>query len=176
MSQMKFDEHDRKKVITEVENEFGVKLSPVGNRRKYLKDVSGKTYWIFGGYEDWHGIPPDMMEAEEKCSDEGILVVAKRNKSTIDIFCGPLRQLINHKRELSHTTKGDFQFNIRIKGSRLYIKEIADLTLSKLGAAAYSGEEKETDKKLDEVTALLKKMSPEERQRLLSKAFNQSTK
>ena len=173
---MKFDEHDRKKVIAEVETEFGVKLSPVGNRRKYLKDGTGKTYWIFGGYEDWHGIPPEMMEAEEKCSDEGLLVVAKRNKSSIDIFCGPLRQLITHKRELLHTTKGDFQFNIRIKGNRLYIKEVSDLTLNKLGAATYTGEEKETDKKLDEVTALLNKMSPEEQQHLLSKLLNQPAK
>lgn len=167
MTQQKFDEHDRKKVIAEVEKEFGIKLSPVGNRRKYLQDETGKTYWIFGGYEDWHGIPPDMMEAEEKRAGEGVLIVAKRNKNNIDIFAGDLRQLIGHKRDLSKTVKGDYQFNIRIRGNRLFIKEVAGLTITKLGAAVYTGEEKESDKKFGELEALVGKLTPEQRKQLL---------
>lgn len=173
MTQQKFDEHDRKKVIAAVEKEFAIKLSPVGSRKKYLQDEVGKTYWIFGGYEDWHGIPPDMMEAEEKRTGEGVLIVAKRYKNNIDIFAGDLRQLIDHKRDLSKTVKGDYQFNIRIRGDRLFIKEVTGLTLKKLGAAAYTGEEKESDKKFGELEALVGKLTPEQRKRLLEELAKQ---
>jgi len=99
----KFDETDRRKVIAEIETHFGVKLSPVGTRRKYLQDQTRRTFWVFGGYEDWHGIPAEMMEAEEKRNAEGILVVAKRGRTRIDIYTGPLLPLIKNKKSLSHT-------------------------------------------------------------------------
>ena len=56
MKSPKFDEQDRSKVISEIEEYFNTRLSRVGSRRKYLKDENGKSYWVFGGYEDWHGI------------------------------------------------------------------------------------------------------------------------
>ena len=109
MSSPKFDEQDRKKVISEVEKHFDVHLSRVGSRRKFLEDSSHKTYWVIGGYEDWHGIPPDMFEQEEKRNSNGVLVIAKRHASRIDIFSGSLQSLIINKSKLSHTKKGDFQ-------------------------------------------------------------------
>jgi hypothetical protein len=51
---LKFDEQDRRKVISEVEVHFNTKLSSVGSRPKYLEDKNGKSYWVLGGYEDWH--------------------------------------------------------------------------------------------------------------------------
>ena len=127
----KFDEQDRKKVISEVEKHFGVHLSRVGSHRKFLEDSSHRTFLVLGGYEDWHGIPPDMLEEEEKRNSNGVLVVAKRHTNSIDVFSGPLQTLIDNKSKLSHTQKGNYQFHIHILGSHLFIKEIPSLSLAK---------------------------------------------
>ena len=167
MASPKFDEQDRKKVISEVENHYGVKLTRVGSRRKYLEDSTHRTFWVLGGYEDWHGIPPDMFEEEEKRNTNGVLVVAKRHTKSIDIYSGPLQTLINYKTKLSHTQKGDYQFNINIRGNHLFIKQIPSLSLTKLGEAPYTQEQKETDDKNKELISLLNKLSPEEREKIL---------
>lgn len=173
MKSLKFDEHDRKKVISEVEEHFGVQLSRVGSRRKFLESEGGKTFWVLGGYDDWHGIPPEMVD-EEKCRNtNGVLVVAKRYNNRIDIFSGPLQPLIDNKGMLSHTKKGEYQFNINIRGNHLFIKEIQGLSLVKLGEAQYSEEEKDSEKKVQEIKAVLSKLSPEERRELLAKLVNE---
>ena len=133
MTSPKFDEQDRKKVINEIERHCGVILSRVGSRRKFLEDSQKRSYWVLGGYEDWHGIPPEMMNEEEQRNTDGILVVAKRYKNRIEIYSGSLRTLIQNKEKLSHTIKGDYQFNISIRGSHLFIKEIPGYSLAKLG-------------------------------------------
>ena len=167
MSSMKFDETDRRKVIAEIESHFGVKLSPVGSRRKYLQDQNKRTFWIFGGYEDWHGIPSEMMEAEEKRNSDGILVIAKRGRIKIVIYTGPLLPLIKSKQTLSHTKKGEYQFNIRERGDLLFINEVPKLHLSKLGVAAYSTDEKTSDKNMEKVEAIIRNLSPEKTNQLL---------
>ena len=167
MSSPKFDEHDRKKVISEVEEHYGVKLSRIGSRRKFLEDSNHRSFWVLGGYEDWHGIPPDMLEEEEKRNSNGVLVVAKRRANRINVFTGSLQTLITNKGKLSHTQKGDYQFNIHISGNHLFINEIPSLSLVKLGEAPYSGEEKESDKKLNEFIKLFNKLSPEEQKQIL---------
>jgi len=56
MMAVKFDEYDRKKVIAELEKTFQVKLSPIGRRRKYLRDTTGRRYCVLGGVRRlaWH--------------------------------------------------------------------------------------------------------------------------
>ncbi len=168
----KFDETDRSKVIFEVEKHFGTKLSRVGNYRKFLQDASGKSYWVLGGYDDWHGITSDMLKEEQRRATDGVLVVAKRHKSTIDIFSGQLQPLIANYRELSHTQTGDYQFNIVIRGNSMTIKEVQGLTLRKLGAPQEVGTA--VSPQLREAQAILAKMSPEERTRLLEQLSGKS--
>ena len=167
MSTPKFDEQDRRKVISDIERHFGIALSRIGNRRKALCDESGKTYWVLGGYDDWHGIPADMMNEEESRDSNGMLIIARRFKSRIDVFAGELKPLIVGKSHLSHTAKGDYQFNIRVRGNHLFIREIPDYALQKLGSADYSDDQKSSDQKLDEIRALVEKMSPEEKRDFL---------
>ena len=172
MQKPKFDETDRGKVISEVERHFDTKLSRVGNYRKFLQDPSGKSYWVFGGYDDWHGITSDMLQEEQTRATDGVLVVAKRHKSAIDIFSGPLKPLIANCRDLSHTQAGDYQFNISIRGNSMTIKEVPVLTLRKLGASQEVG--LAVSHKLKEAEAMLAKMSPEERVRLLEQLSGKS--
>jgi hypothetical protein len=174
MANPRFDETDRRKVIAEIQSHYGVKLSPVGTRRKYLRDQNNRTFWVFGGYEDWHGIPAEMMEAEEKRNAEGILVVAKRVRTKIDIYTGPLLPLIISKKSLSHTQKDEYQFNIRIRGNSLSIHEVPGLHLSALGTASYPMEEKASDKAVEKVETIIRKLSPEAREELYAKLSKKS--
>ncbi len=167
MTSLKFDEQDRKKVISEVEKHFNVHLSRVGSRRKYLEDSNHKSYWVIGGYDDWHGIPPDMLKEEEKRNSNGVLVIAKRHTSRVDIYSGSLQTLIINKIKLSHTKKDDYQFNINIRGNHLFIKEIPGFSLSKLGEAPYTGESKKADKEIEKVKNLFNKLSPEEQKEII---------
>jgi hypothetical protein len=164
----KFDEFDRKKVISEVETYFNVKLSRVGTRRKYLKDLTGRAYWIFGGVDDWHGIPLDMMQAEESRSIEGVLIIAKRNLNSIDIYFGALRTLIENKKALSHTKTGDFQFNLRSSGNKHFILEIPELVLTKIGDTPYSEIEKISDKNVVKIENMISKLSQDEQAKLFA--------
>ncbi len=161
----KFDEIDRSKVIGEVERHFGVKLTRVGSYRKFLQDTSGKSYWVLGGYEDWHGISSDMLKEEQRLASNGVLVIAKRHKSTISIFHGPLQPLITNYRQLSHGQAGDYMFNVAIRGNSMTVKEILGLTLKKLGTDQEVGPA--VSPQAREAAAALAKMSPEERARLL---------
>jgi len=169
----KFDEQDRRKVIADIEDHFGVTLTRVGSRKKVLRDQNDNTYWVLGGYDDWHGIPLEMMEDQARQKADGRLVVAKRYKGRIDIYVGSLRPLVSKRSLLAHTTKGDYQFNIRIRGNHLFIKEIPDYSLQKLGSAEYSDTTKEADQRREELRVLVEKMSPEEMRALLLQLANE---
>ncbi len=132
MRGLKFDERDRQLVITEIEKILGVSLAPVSGRRKFLEDRSGRTYWVLGGYDNWHGIPNDMFILEKARKSDGVMVVAKRYKSRIDIYTGKLHTLIKNERLLSNTSSGDLQFNILLRNNIMIIKEIHEYYLHKI--------------------------------------------
>jgi len=174
MPSLKFDETDRQKVISEIESHFGVRLSPVGTKRKYLKDQNNRAFWIFGGYEDWHGISAEMMAVEEKHNTGGVLVIAKRARIKIDIYVGPLTPLIKNKTKLSHTKFGEYQFNIHVRGNTLSLKEISDFHLSRLGSTEYSAENRSFDKDVEKAGNIIRKLSPEAKERLLAELVTRS--
>ena len=132
MESLKFDENNRAKVILEAERHFDVKLTRLGQRRKFLSDKNGRTFWILGGFENWHGIPEEMVLQEQKRPTNGILIIAKRDTSKIDIYSGLLGKLTQNAKNLHHTQNGNFHFNIYIKNDVMHIKEISDLSLSKI--------------------------------------------
>ena len=174
MMAVKFDEYDRKKVIAELEKSFQVKLSPIGRRRKYLRDTTGRRYCVFGGYGDWHGIPEEIVEEEENlhANEENlhansVLVIAKKYKQTIDIYYGALREIIEGKSKLAFTKDRQYEFNIKLQGSRLLIKEIPGLSLRKLGETPYSETEKVGQKTTDELLSIFRGLSSEKKEELL---------
>ena len=167
MEKSKFNERDRDHVITEIEAHMDVRLERVGNYRKFLQDNSGRSFWVFGGYEDWHGITSSMMDEELRRDTDGVLVVAKRQRSSIAVFHGTLRPLIAARRELSHTQTGDYQFNVAIRGNSMTIKEVVGLTLRRLGDMQDVGLAQSA--RVAKLDALIEKMSPDERRQLLAR-------
>lgn len=168
MTTTKFDNHDRQRVVSEIENHYQVKLHKVGSREKSLQDQTGKSYWILGGTGDWHGIPKEMFTLEEKQSVEGVLVIAKRKLHSIDIFVGSLSPLIKLKESLCQTEK-DYQFNVRTSGDAMNIKEAHDVRLKKISTIDYSAEEKVGDRAILEIHNLIKGLPEAERKTLLRK-------
>jgi len=169
MSEKKFDNIDRKRVIRVVEDYFKVKLSKIGRRSKWLQDDVGRNYWILGGYGEWHGIPEDMMNAEIEASTEGVLVVAIRKKNSMDIFAGGVDELVTGKAQLYRASKttGDYQFTYETKGNHLILKQLPIFSLEKINSLSYEIEEKKKDIAVNEVKKLLDGMSKEERTQLL---------
>lgn len=135
MPTIKFDGHDRRLVIAQVEAEFDVKLERIGRRQKYLRDATGRRYCIFGGYGEWHGLPEEVVEAEEKNPGDSMLIVAKRLDSAIDVFAGPLQPLVEGKYRLAYTRDGQYEFNVDISGNRMNVRELPRVVLWRLGTS-----------------------------------------
>jgi len=171
MSSTKFDEADRKRVIRAVEARFNVKLRPVGRRRKWLLDNAGRNYWVLGGYEEWHGIPEEMMRAERSAAVEGILVVAARKKSSMTVFAGSVTGLVRCADKLyrAKKTTGDFQFTYKVRGEHLFVDQLSGFSLERIDSVQYDADEKQRDKTAEEVKKLLESMPSEERAALVNR-------
>ena len=174
MSLTKFDNIDRKRVIRAVEGHFEVKLSQVSRRPKWLRDETGKSYWVLGGYEEWHGIPEEMMDVELQAASEGILVVAVRTKSSMEIFSGTIGNFVRGREKLYRVgkTTGDYQFTYKMRGSHLLVEQLPIVSLEKIKVLPYESEEKEKDKAVEAVKKLFGGMSEKERKALV-KSLNE---
>ena len=168
----KFDNLDRDRVIRAVQEHFDIHLKRVGSRRKWLRDESGRNWWVLGGKDDYHGIPEDMMEGERHARTEGMLVIAWREVGSIDAFSGPLGSLVSTRDKLYRAarTTGDYQFEATVKGDRLVLsgrRRDVVLELKRFATIPYSVEDKERDRKVVEVGKLLATLSSEERKALI---------
>ena len=95
MTHGKFEETGRSAVIDELGRRLGVQIDRVGHRRKWLRDHSGRNYWVLGGYADWHGIPEKMMDAEVADPSDGFVVIAMRRQFDMEIFLIPSHHLLH---------------------------------------------------------------------------------
>lgn len=132
MDTEKFTSKDRKLIVEELEKIQKTKLSNVGTSRKLYTDEKGVLYFIFGGKNDWHGIRPSAMNEILKYNKEGAFVVAKKYRSKLDVCVGSLSELVNNKKSLIKTSKGDFQFHTFLTEDGMYLTEIPDLYLNKV--------------------------------------------
>lgn len=174
MKKEKFDEYDRIKVISEIEKHFHVKLSTIGDSKKYLKDNTGKKYIILGGYGNWHGIPKEIIKIEEeKSCNDSILIIAKKDRQNIDIYEGRLRPLIERKKQLTSTDK-QYEFDIIVQGSKLRIQQIKDeFTLKILGKIFCPEKNKIFHNKYKELFCKIEALSSEDKNKLVNKLLEE---
>lgn len=162
----KFDNLARLRVIDAVHEHFDVTLKRVGRRQKWLRDESGRNWWVLGGKDDWHGIPEDMMEHEEQTHIEGRLVIAQLKREVIEAFWGRLGPFVNARNEFSRaaqqTGADQYQFMVRLRGACLRIEK-TNVELERFARIPYSDEDKQKDKKIHELKKLAAAMSPEQR-------------
>ena len=160
----KFDDLARDRVIKNIQEHEGVNLQKVGRRSKWLRDASGRSWWVLGGRETWHGIPEEMM-VHEKCSQiEGMLVVAYQKLTSIDVFKGPLGPLASASNELPRATQSprDYNFNVKVSGTRMWCIEVPNVVLARFATIPFSAEDRERDRKLNEFQKSISAMSLED--------------
>jgi hypothetical protein len=161
---IKFDEADREAVIRAIEDRLGVRLSPVGRRRKWLRDGDGRSYWVLGGYGEWHGIPEEMIDAEAKNPTTGMLVIANRKREALQVFVGPVDPVVRNRHRLyrARKTTGDYQFTLTQKGARLHINQVPGFALTELSTFGYTADEKAKDQGIHAAKGLLRKLTKEQ--------------
>ena len=164
----RFDDLDRRPVINVIQEHYGVKLQKVGSRRKWLRDASGRNWWVLGGLETWHGIPEEMME-HEKCSVvEGLLVIAYKKRTKIEVFKGQLGPLVSTRDELPRSAQ-QFHFDVEVSGTRMRCIQAPDVVLDRLATIPYSAKDRERDRTLNEFQKSVSAMSREEMTALMGK-------
>ena len=167
---VKFDNLDRKRVIDAVQEHYGVKLDKVGQRPKWLRDESGRTWWILGGVADWHGIPKEMMEHEKEAQREGMLVIAEKKRTSMEVFVGPLNQLVSSRDKLFQTEKtGVYQFTVKIKGDLMQCAQAPSVVLERITRILHSDEDRERERRVKEASRMIAGLSREELDALLDK-------
>ena len=160
----KFDDLARNRVIDAIREHEGVKLQRVGLRTKWLRDASGRNWWVLGGRETWHGIPEEMMEDEKRSPVEGLLVIACQKRASMDVFKGPLGPLVSASDGLPRATQPprDYNFNVEVSGTRMWVKEAKDIVLARFVTIPWSADDRERDCRRHEFRKLVSAMSPEE--------------
>jgi hypothetical protein len=165
----KFDEIDRQRAIRSVEQFYRTKLTKRGRRRKSLISSEGSQYWVLGGYEDWHGIPADMIEEVDESDEDGKLIVAKMTDTQILIYSCALLPIVHGLKEISSTQKGDRQFNLVKRGGKLCVKEMPTVVFELLTEVDYAQKDRIHEESLIEAQRLMSTMSRDE-----LKAFRKS--
>ena len=172
----KFDNRDRDRVIDAIQKHYAVKLQQVGRRPKWLRDASGRNWWVLGGsqnrrQEHWHGVPEEMMKDERRAQVEGVLVIADKKSTRIDVFEGPLGGLASASDELplprATQPPRDYKFNVKVRGTRMRCIEVPSVVSDWVLTIPYSAEERERDRALNEFRKTVAAMSLEDRAALM---------
>ena len=134
----KFDNKDRGRVVTVLEDEIGSKLTQVGSRQKYFKDELDNRYVVLGGIGDWHGIPDDVVDDIKSCAQNSYLVIAIKKQSTLKIFRGSMEPFLKALNQLPRTVKDHYTFNIDERADYLKVREAPSVSLDFLKEVRYS--------------------------------------
>ena len=145
-------EVDRQRVIDAVHKHFDVTLERVKGRRKWLRDESGRNWWVLVGKSSKKnrcGIPKVMMEDEEQAHiagrpEDGMIVIAQLKGRVIEAFYKRLGPLVNAKNEFPRSSQGNedqYQFTVRPCGDCLRIDKI-NVKLERFAIIPYSDEDK----------------------------------
>ena len=161
----RFDNFDRNIVIGEIQEHYGVRLQKVGRRPKWLNDESGRSWWVLGGRDGWHGIPEEMMEDATQAQVEGMLVIATKNLTSIEAFAGPLGGLVSARDKLSRAsqTTGDYQFTVKVSGAHMRCEQDPNVVLVRFATIPCSAEDRERNRTLNDFRKTVAAMSPEDR-------------
>jgi hypothetical protein len=166
MKTQRFDELDRERAIEELQRHLGVRLTRRGSRRKLLADDQGRQFIVMGGYEEWHGIPGDVMEAARNDHAEWTLVIARRSDRTIRVYAGPMGPLL-HATGLSVNREGQFEFEVVWRGDSALIKQAPGARLQLLTELDFSSQDREAAHSAKEFTKRWSQLSPQERNAVL---------
>ena len=116
----KFGEKERRMVVSEIENYFGVTLLRRRPWRKLFEDSEGSIWLVIGGYGRWHGIKKGVVDSVR----QGHLIVARRMADEFIVYKGALRPVLDSIQSLHSHDSGDYSFNIRWVSGYAEIEEL----------------------------------------------------
>ena len=136
----KFNNEDRQILIKELERIQGVKLNPINGVSKMYISNNGHVYLIQGGKGFWHGVSEknitQLKEMDIK-TEKGILVIAKKYHTQLDIYVGSLQLFALNIGRLIPTSKSGLQFHCQLIEDGLFIEEIPELICNKVHTIYY---------------------------------------
>ena len=167
----KFNNLHRRRVVDAIQKHYNVKLKRAGKRHKWLRDESARNWWVLGGTGYWHGIPEDMMADEIQAQSEGMLVIAWQKAKDMEVFSGPLDQLVSARDNLYRASQstGDYQFEVKVSGACLRCVQASNVVLERFETIPYATEDKERDRRMNEIRKIVATISPKERAILFKK-------
>lgn len=136
----KFNNDDRKLIIQELERIQGVTLEQLSDSKKLFKSSNGLLYLIQGGKEFWHGINKQIvcqLGEPDFQTENSILVIAKKYRTQIDMYVGPLQIFAMNLDKLIPTQNGGLQFHCQPTEDGLFIEEIPQLICNKVHTIYY---------------------------------------
>lgn len=160
------DEADRRAVLNALEANLGVKLAPIGSRRKYFADSDTVRRFCIVVGEEFHGLPFEVVE-DAKAGADVSLVVGMKYQDRISVFAGSIAPLLPEVAQLS-SSKHEYKFNIRSIGRRVLITQVPTVSLEHVCDIAYGAEEHDRLATIRSVEKLLKGLTPEERVQFLA--------
>ena len=166
---IKFDKWDRARVIDAVQEHYGVKLEKIGRHDKWLRDESSRNWWVLGAVEDWHGISKDMMADEKQAQLGGMLIIAERKLTSIEVFAGPLSQLVSSRDKLYALKTGAYQFTVKVRGDLMKCVQAPAIVLKRIISIPHSDEDREREQRMNELAKAIAHLTPEELKELLEK-------
>ncbi|QJT08576.1 hypothetical protein [Oceanidesulfovibrio marinus] len=171
MTPAKFSNQDRQFVIKGIERCYNIDLRPVGRRSKWLKDSTGKNYFILGGIGKWHGIPEEMMDAEVNSPSTGILAIAILFTKAIAVYASDMSALIKSRDQLYRASKttGDYQFTYKFQLATLELNPAPEVKLSLLNVIDYDKPQIERQKAIKSLHQMISRLTPEQCEELLKR-------
>lgn len=123
-----FTGEDRKRVVERLQEVQNVRLTLRDGRRLFC-DEAGRYYFVLGGSGMWHGIHAPVLSGLLKAGD-GMLVIAKKYHTYIDVCVGPLGDFVNRIHLLPRARDGAAHLHLVNEGDGMGIEEMPGFFLN----------------------------------------------
>ena len=108
------------------------------------------------------------MEDEKEAQIEGKLVMAVRKCTSIEVFLGPLSQLVNSRAELG-LISDQYHFNVKVQRDLMRCVQVPAVVLERISSFSHSDEDREQVRRKNEFLKLTDKLSAEKLDELIGK-------
>ena len=160
----KFDETDRNKMISEIEEFLHIKLTKFCGKQKLLREEYGDLYILFGGKDIWSTIDFDTLDIVErevsKTGKKAFMAFGDLLNTKMVIYLGPLEIENLDKRELTHK-------HLKIEHDSVTFRGFSGFRMKRIRECIWNEQERESRRKFEKFMSEIKTMSEEERKALL---------
>lgn len=137
ISHRKAGETERSRVVEQIEKLHRVNLRRIKFRwRKVYIDEIGQIYWIFVGFNNFHGISEAVIhdtQTSRTARTDGKFVFGACTGNAIKVYEGPLPELLSHIGNFRTDGEADRKFDIEWTNGWPMVKQAPNFRLEFLG-------------------------------------------